>query len=197
MKTIKLSFLLSLCLTFTVAYAQHPKVHKVTFGIYETAPLKELPVSFLKTLEKTNITIEKNIQEPILGFIEKDDPKLSMIELSIENFKIIRTFYTVDKDKKYLMLVVVKRNPVIDISDINSTECKGKIVEIHFNLKGARKWAELTKNNIGKMVAFTIDNQIYTLPKIMTEIRNGESIINGLESEAIAKKISEALNASL
>jgi preprotein translocase subunit SecD len=47
------------------------------------------------------------------------------------------------------------------------------------------------------MVAFIIDNQIYTMPLINGEIRNGAALINGLENETIAKNISESLNSSI
>ena len=61
-------------------------------------------------------------------------------------------------------------------------------------MKGANKWADLTKKNIGKTLAFIIDNQIYTMPVINTEIRNGVALINGLENETFSKNISESLN---
>jgi len=64
-------------------------------------------------------------------------------------------------------------------------------------MKGDKKWAELTKNNIGKMVAFTIDDLIYTMLNIMTEIKTGEALINGLGNETNAKNISQALNTSI
>jgi preprotein translocase subunit SecD len=67
-------------------------------------------------------------------------------------------------------------------------------VEIRFNLKGARKWAEMTRNNIGKTVAITIDDRVYALPTVMAEIKEGRAMISGLENEDTALKISEALN---
>jgi preprotein translocase subunit SecD len=64
-------------------------------------------------------------------------------------------------------------------------------------MKVAKKWADLTKTNIGKMVAFKIDDSIYTLPKIMAEIKTDEALINGLGNEMNAKNISQALNSSI
>jgi SecD/SecF fusion protein len=197
MKTLSLLMLVILCLHLTGNAQNKPSAHKVTFGIHETINVAELPNSFIQILKKTNLKLEKNTQEPIIGYIEKSDASILQTDLSKENFKIIKTFYTVDKEGKYNELIAIKRSSGIDLSDINNTECKGKNVEIHFNMKGARKWAELTKNNIGKMLAFTIDNQIYTLPKIMAEIRTGETLINGLGSESVAKSISETLNSSI
>ena len=197
MKTSSLSTILVLCLFFTGNAQNKPNVHKVSFGIHETVKQKELPISFIETLKNTDIKFEKNTDASIIGYIEKSDALVNHIDLSKENFKIVKTFYPVDKDGKYFALVAVKRSSVIDISDIHNTECKGKNVQIHFNMKGARKWAELTKNNIGKMVAFTIDDLIYTMPLVNGEIRTGEALINGLENETVAKSISESLNSSV
>ncbi len=64
-------------------------------------------------------------------------------------------------------------------------------------MKGAKKWADLTKQNIGKTIAFIIDNQIYTMPVINGEIKHGVALITGLKNETFAKNISESLNSSI
>jgi len=197
MKTSVLLTIGFLCFSFVTSSQNNPNVHKVSFGIYETVNVSKLPGSFIKSLKKSDITFEKNNQIPIIGYIEKSDMPILKTDLSKENFKLATTIYTFDKEGKYSALVALKRSATIDNSDINNTECKGKNVEIHFNIKGAKKWAELTKNNIGKMVAFTIDDQIYTLPRIMAEIKTGEALINGLGNETNAKNISQALNSSI
>jgi len=197
MKTSFPLVIMLLCFYFTATSQNKLTVHKVTFGIYETVNVAELPNSFIQTLKKTDLKFEKNNQVPIIGYIEKGDATILQTDVAKENFKIAKTIYTFDKEGKYCAVVALKRSSTIDISDINNTECNGNNVEIHFNMKGAKKWAELTKNNIGKMVAFTIDNQIYTLPKIMAEIRTGEALINGIPNEATAKIISETLNSSI
>jgi preprotein translocase subunit SecD len=197
MKTSALLTLLFLCFSFVSSSQNKQNVHKVSFGIYETVNVSKLPGSFIRTLKKTNLTFERNNQIPIIGYIEKSDRSVLQSDLSKEKFKIATTIYTFDKEEKYCALVALKRSATIDNSDINSTECKGKNVAIHFNMKGAKKWAELTKNNLGKMLAFTIDDQIYTLPRIMAEIKTGEALINGLGNETNAKNISQALNSSI
>ena len=197
MKTSGLLTFLFLCFSLVSSSQNKPTGHKVSFGIYETVNVSKLPGSFIKTLKKSNLTFEKNNQIPIIGYIEKSDMSILQTDLSKENFRIATTIYTFDKDGKYSAVVALKRSAMIDNSDINNTEYKGINVLIHFNMKGAKKWAELTKNNIGKMVAFTIDDQIYTLPRIMAEIKTGEAVINGLGNETNAKNISQALNSSI
>ena len=85
---------------------------------------------------------------------------------------------------------------MISNADIKKVKNKGRNVELYFNLQGARKWAEMTKNNVGKQIAITIDDVIYSLPQIETEIKNGMALLVGLESEKIAMEIAEALNLS-
>jgi len=55
----------------------------------------------------------------------------------------------------------------------------------------------MTKNNILKLVAFTIDNLIYSTPEVNAEIKGGTALINGFIDQAEARKISESLNSSL
>lgn len=197
MKTSILLISVFLCYQSSCISAIKPKVHKVTFGIYETIPANQLSGTFIQKLKKTAMQFENAAQSPVIGYFEKSDSMILKIDLRKETFRIVKSFYTVDKDGKYFALVAIHPKPAIDISDIQNTEVNGKNVEIHFNMNGAKKWADLTKNNIGKIVAFTIDSQIYTMPKIMTEIRTGEALINGLGNETIANSISETLNSGI
>ena len=197
MKASNLVSLLLLYLFCSCNYGNKPNVPKVSFGIYETVKVKDLPNSFIETLKNTNTKFENNVQVPVIGYIEKSDSMILHIDFSKENFKIVKTFSPVDQDGKYYALVAVKRSSLIENSDINNTNIKGQNVEIHFNLKGASKWADMTKNNIGNRVAFIIDNQICTMPVVNAEIKTGDAIINGIGDETIAKSISESLNSSI
>ena len=90
--------------------------------------------------------------------------------------------------------ISVRPNSVIDNTNIKKTKVNGSAVEIYFNLEGAKKWADLTKKSIGKQLAFVIDNHIYALPIITSEMKNGVALINGFNSEIEAKNISELLD---
>lgn len=109
------------------------------------------------------------------------------------DIRLLQSLYPVDQEGIYYALIAVKGNPVIVNADIQKAKGKENSVELYFNLKGAQKWAEVTRNNIGKMIVFVIDNKIYTMPSIHQEIKNGTAVINGLENETFAKKIAESL----
>ena len=52
-------------------------------------------------------------------------------------------------------------------------------VSMSMNNDGARIWANLTKNNIGKAVAIVLDGVVYSAPNVMNEINGGNSQITG------------------
>ncbi len=86
---------------------------------------------------------------------------------------------------------------VIGLDDIRDTKADGGEVVICFNMDGAKKWAEMTKNNIGKPIAFAVDNKIIYTPTIASELRNGVAKIPGLDDDASAISLSESINASI
>ncbi len=56
---------------------------------------------------------------------------------------------------------------------------KGPIVNMTMDEEGARKWARLTKDNIGKSIAVVLDGVVYSAPNVTSEITGGRSEISG------------------
>ncbi|MEG0517246.1 MAG: protein translocase subunit SecDF [Bacteroidales bacterium] len=52
-------------------------------------------------------------------------------------------------------------------------------VDMAMNAEGARIWARLTADNIGKSVAVVLDGMVYSYPTVQTEISGGRSAITG------------------
>ena len=52
-------------------------------------------------------------------------------------------------------------------------------VSMTMNSEGARKWAELTKANVGKAIAIVLDGVVYSAPNVKSEISGGQSSISG------------------
>ena len=52
-------------------------------------------------------------------------------------------------------------------------------VNMSMNTDGARRWAQLTKQNIGRSIAIVLDGYVYSAPNVQTEITGGNSIITG------------------
>lgn len=52
-------------------------------------------------------------------------------------------------------------------------------VSMSMNNKGARLWAQLTKQNVGKAIAIVLDGVVYSAPRVNGEISGGNSQITG------------------
>ena len=52
-------------------------------------------------------------------------------------------------------------------------------VSMTMNTEGARKWAALTRQNVGRGVAIVLDGYVYSAPNVNGEIPNGRSEITG------------------
>lgn len=52
-------------------------------------------------------------------------------------------------------------------------------VSMSMNQEGARRWANLTKNNVGRAIAIVLDNYVYSAPNVNGEITGGNSQITG------------------
>ena len=52
-------------------------------------------------------------------------------------------------------------------------------VSMTMNSDGARRWAALTKANVGKAIAIVLDGTVYSAPRVNGEISGGQSSISG------------------
>ncbi len=77
-----------------------------------------------------------------------------------------------------------------DEFDQNGHPC----VSMQMNSDGARRWAQLTKQNIGRAVAIVLDNTVYSAPRVNSEIAGGNSQISGNFSIEDTKDLANTLN---
>ena len=68
-------------------------------------------------------------------------------------------------------------------------------VSFKFNNIGARKFAQITKDNVGRIFAIVLDNQIITAPRINTVINQGSGVITGSFTALEVNEISLLLRA--
>ena len=61
------------------------------------------------------------------------------------------------------------------------------------NAEGAKAWARLTKENIGKAVAIVLDDMVYSAPNVQVEITGGRSQITGHFTPEEAKDLANVL----
>ena len=152
-------------------------------------------------------------QGPIIGYANYKDTAevnkyLAMREVIAELPKDLRLKWGVapaDFDKK---------GQTFELYAIKSTERNGKAplegdvvtdakddfdqhgkpsVSMSMNTDGARRWAQLTKQNIGRSIALVLDNYVYSAPNVSTEITGGNSIITGNFSPEQSKDLANVL----
>ena len=68
------------------------------------------------------------------------------------------------------------------------------LVSMKMNSEGAAIWARLTKANIGRAIAISLDNYIYSYPAPSEQITGGESRISGRFTPEEAKDLANVLN---
>ena len=66
-------------------------------------------------------------------------------------------------------------------------------VSMSMNTDGSRRWAQLTKQNIGKSIAIVLDGYVYSAPNVQTEITGGNSQITGHFTPEEAKDLANVL----
>lgn len=114
------------------------------------------------------------------------------------------TAKAVDKDEKFFNLVAIKvtsrdgRAPLEgdvitdarqDYADMGSSP----EVSMTMNSEGAKIWARLTKENVGKSIAIVLDGYVRSYPNVNGEITGGRSSITGLESIEEANDLANIL----
>ena len=84
----------------------------------------------------------------------------------------------------YYQLVALKGDAALEGDAVTSASSeydnmRGNTVNMRMDDKGAREWATLTRNNIGRPIAIVLDNRVYSYPNVNNEITGGSSEITG------------------
>lgn len=68
-------------------------------------------------------------------------------------------------------------------------------VQLTFTTEGGQKFADITRRDVGKILAIVLDNQIIEMPRVSTPILNGSGVISGSFTVDTANALSTELNA--
>ena len=66
-------------------------------------------------------------------------------------------------------------------------------VSMEMNAEGAKAWARITKENVGKSIAIVLDGFVYSFPTVQNEIQGGRSQITGNFTVEEAKDLANTL----
>jgi preprotein translocase subunit SecD len=83
---------------------------------------------------------------------------------------------------------------IVKTSTKRNSNTRQPEIRIKFNEDGTQLFSKLTKNNIDKNIAILVDGQVYTAPRVMAEISQGECIISGNFTEWEADMITIMLH---
>ncbi|MDE6642855.1 MAG: protein translocase subunit SecD [Muribaculaceae bacterium] len=91
------------------------------------------------------------------------------------------------KDAELYRLIALKTNngkPALDGSCVIAASSdfdnlQGNVVSMTMNNEGAKQWARITGNNIGKSIAILLDDYVYSFPNVNSAIEGGRSQITG------------------
>ena len=106
-------------------------------------------------------------------------------------------------DAKTAQTLYVQKKVLLDQTDLKSASVitnqpEGKPrIQITFTDAGAKRFAEVTRQNIGKQLAIIIDSRLYSAPTIKSEIQGGRVEISGNFSEQAANDLAAKINQSV
>lgn len=151
-------------------------------------------------------------QGPVVGYAHsKDTARINKYfeskqvrELLPRDLGLRWTVKAIDEAGELFQLVAIKvtsrdgRAPLAgDVitdarADFSTTSAYAN-VSMSMNSEGAKTWARLTKENIGKSIAIALDGYIYSFPTVQNEISGGNSQITGNFTVEEAKDLANTL----
>lgn len=90
--------------------------------------------------------------------------------------------------------VVITGKDVKEASVMLDPQTRKPVVSLKLNDEGTKKFADATKNNIGKRIAITMDGKEISSPMVNTAITDGNAIITGSTSVEEANNLSGLIN---
>ena len=159
------------------------------------------------------LSVNPSAQSPIVGFANYKDTAeinryLAMPEVKATFPKDLRLKWGVspsdlDPKKQTFELYAIRstqrdgRAPlegdVISSASDDYNQYGKPCVNMTMNTDGARRWAQLTKQNIGRAIAIVLDGYVYSAPTVETEIPDGSSVISGSFTPEQTKDLANVL----
>ncbi len=152
------------------------------------------------------------IPTPAIGVVSIRDTATVMEYLNMHKVKQVLprelafrwTVKPVDEKGLYYELVAIKvtdrdgkapleGNVITDARDDLDQISARSTVSMTMNPEGAKAWAKLTKENIGRSIAIVLDDMVYSFPNVNTEITGGRSEISGNFTPQEAKDLANVL----
>ncbi|MDR3127324.1 MAG: protein translocase subunit SecDF [Tannerellaceae bacterium] len=172
---------------------------------------KEHPLFALLQVNQYNGRLSEN---SAIGFAQvKDMAKISQYlelkqirDLLPRNLSLKWGVKAIDENEQFFELYALKvtnrdGSPALEgdvvtdaVADFNQQLGHSEqVVSMTMNAEGAKAWARLTRDNIGKQVAIVLDDMVYSAPNVNDEITGGRSQITGHFTPEEAKDLANVL----
>ena len=159
-----------------------------------------------------NVQNGQVIPGPQVGVVEGKDTALVNTYLSLKQVREVLPrdlafrwgVNAVDENDRYYQLIAIKQSTrdgrapltgsvVTDARDQFGQNSSFAEVSMTMNAEGSKTWARMTKENIGKSIAISLDGYIYSYPTVQNEITGGQSNITGRFTPSEAKDLANVL----
>lgn len=105
------------------------------------------------------------------------------------NLKFLWSYKPINKSEVY-QLIAIKIDPRTNQAPLDGSSITNARVEfdnvtnepqvsMSMGGEGAKEWARLTRENVGRQIAIVLDNYVYSFPVVRQEIKGGNSSISG------------------
>jgi len=178
----------------TIEHLQQPV--KSTFTIHETYDTGEYMPVIAKYAPENSFRTAFN-DKPMVGFVTAADTARFMEAMRTDSLRMalpedcqvmlaqFKTDVPEEEGEIYAIYLIKMsesqslQNPTLDdIYVSNETFAGHAVIELQFSEKDAKRWAKMTRQNIGKPVAFVMGNRALCVPRVNMEIENGASTIS-------------------
>lgn len=178
----------------TIEHLQQPV--KSTFTIHETYDTGEYMPVIAKYAPENSFRTAFN-DKPMVGFVTAADTARFMEAMRTDSLRMalpedcqvmlaqFKTDVPEEEGEIYAVYLIKMsesqslQNPTLDdIYVSNETFAGHAVIELQFSEKDAKRWAKMTRQNIGKPVAFVMGNRTLCAPRVNMEIENGASTIS-------------------
>ncbi len=178
----------------TIEHLQQPV--KSTFTIHETYDTGEYMPVIAKYAPENSFRTAFN-DKPMVGFVTAADTARFMEAMRTDSLRMalpedcqvmlaqFKTDVPEEEGETYAVYLIKMsesqslQNPTLDdIYVSNETFAGHAVIELQFSEKDAKRWAKMTRQNIGKPVAFVMGNRALCAPRVNMEIENGASTIS-------------------
>ena len=99
-----------------------------------------------------------------------------------------------DNEPLLLQMQAVITGEALNNAYVRPNEFGQPEVTLEFNSEGAKKFAQITSNNVGRRLAIILDGKVQSAPRIREEIPSGEAIISGRFTNERATDLARVLN---